>query len=341
MIDTISEDFFDVVIRTAVLEDRKELWAFSRTPNNHGGWVIVYRKTVTLGNGATIEYEYYPFASGGKPFLRVTYSLPKVVFGNNYQMVFDIEGAIAAANKLLPQVRGIPYLNLWKGKLVRLDVCYNHQLGHLVPYFVRAMQSLEYDRRRTLPYSSEGVFYGNASITTIFYNKAKELLNDKDDIAAMEAYGILRQETSLRKAYIKKLTGREHPTLRDISLEPLIATLEEDLEKLDLRGNSIGTRDTTFERLSETNDEDTATFLLGWLVRGKDSISRKDLAKASTLSKSTIRRRIADALDTKVPLTLTSYEEALPPLVIDREMILLEEEEQNRKNGNEFRKLPE
>jgi hypothetical protein len=168
MIDTIGLDYLYYEIPKVVLKDKKERWAHLEIPNEHEGWINYYAKNVRLKNGAVIRYEYYPFALAGKPFVRIILSLPNVVFGNNYQMIFDIESAVEIANQSLPVVRGIPHIDLWKGEIVRLDVCYNHHVGHLVPYFVRALQSLEYERRETLPYSSEGVSYGNDSIVTYF-----------------------------------------------------------------------------------------------------------------------------------------------------------------------------
>ena len=87
-------------------------------------------------------------------------------------------------------VTGIPKVNLWFGILARLDVCYNHKVGELVPYYIDALQSLEYSRRKTGPWTTEGVQYKNKQMSTKFYDKEKESGNS-------EAYGILRQETTL------------------------------------------------------------------------------------------------------------------------------------------------
>ena len=109
----------------------------------------------------------------------------------------------------------------------------------------KVMQSLEYSRRRTLPYTSEGVMFKNGQKVTKFYNKEKERMYEKDFEGAQAAQGILRQETGVRKKAIKKLVGKNEPTLRDVNVNLLIDILENDLQELGLLGHSIGIVDTT------------------------------------------------------------------------------------------------
>ncbi len=178
------------------------------------GFTIRYTRKVEVENGAAITYIYYPHAMNGSPILSIEFSLPNLIFGNNVEMVSDIGMAISQANNLLPVVVGVPKIDLWDGVLYRLDICYNHQVVTLVPYYVKAMQSLEYSRRRTLPYSFEGVMFKNRQKVTKFYNKEKERMHEKDFEGAQAAQGILRQETGVRKKAIKKLVGKKEPTLR-------------------------------------------------------------------------------------------------------------------------------
>jgi len=73
--------------------------------------------------GAPVNYNYYPYANGGSPFLYVEFSLPHLVLGSNVYMLFNFRDTVDLANGMLPDVASIPKLDLWDGILTRLDVC--------------------------------------------------------------------------------------------------------------------------------------------------------------------------------------------------------------------------
>src|SRR5215213_2336954 len=91
--------------------------------------VFIYNPKV---EETTLRFTYYPVDYSGHPMLTLECSLPKLVFDNNYRMLGSIDGAIKIANMLLAGVPHLPRLDLAEGVLIRLDLCYNHQVGDAV-----------------------------------------------------------------------------------------------------------------------------------------------------------------------------------------------------------------
>ena len=83
-----------------------------------------------------------------------------------------------------------PKLDIAEGILIRLDMCYNHQVGDAVDDYIKAIGNLEYPHRRTKYHRNEGAEFRAKHKTTKFYNKERES-------GFAEAHGILRQEITL------------------------------------------------------------------------------------------------------------------------------------------------
>jgi len=305
MIDTLGV-WFLIPISKAVLES----WGFERHPKGKY-FNMHYRLNISVGNGAVVTFTYLPYSYLRAPMLNLEFSLPHLLVGNNIHLVSNIEQAVAQANECLPKVEGIPVLNLWDGVLYRLDVCYDHKVGDLVPFYIQALQALEYSRRSTLPYTSQGVQYKNQQVTTKFYDKHKESGNPA-------ALGILRQETSLRKVAIKKLTGLKRPTLRDITMDLTLDALEDNLRALNLSGRSIGTYDTSLQTLCDAYGTDAGFCYFGALAAIVEYPSRDVVTSASGIHPRALDRRLKKVINAGLPLTLTRNKQPLPPLVIER-----------------------
>src|SRR5688500_4227390 len=217
----------------------------TRTPEGERQ-VFIYNPVV---DETTLRFTYYPRDYSGKPMLTLELSLPKLIFDNNYQMLGSISGAIFIANMRIDSVPHLPKLDLAEGILIRLDLCYNHQVGEAVDDFINALGKLEYPHRRTKFHMHEGVEYRAKRKTTKFYNKEHES-------GVIEAHGILRQETTmLNPKDIQKFLHKPKPTLLDVSYEQVAEELRSDLQKLGLMNNSIANRDTAFDTLCETHGE--------------------------------------------------------------------------------------
>ncbi len=273
--------------------------------------------TKYLPNSASVKLTYFPFQSSG--LLKKEFSLPSILFGNNVQLVIDLPGAIDAANSMLANMPGVPQVDLWAGRLYRLDVCYNFQVGELVPWYVKSLQGLEYDYHDTLPYTSQGVQFLNGQNALKMYDKARERQDEHDCAGAIAAKGMLRAEDELRKAYLQKLTGCDAPTLADITLPWTYDVIEHDLKELDLLDRSIGTAVTCFRRLREQYGTWEAIAMVGLMQLKLDYPSVELLAHDAHLHPNSIGRHLQNKFaKNQIPPTFTTYSEPLPPLAIDR-----------------------
>jgi hypothetical protein len=315
LIDTIGAQFsVHINLDTTVPWDEK-LYKKAR-----GGGCYKRILNITLDNGAPIQYTYYPYANKGLPLLNVEFSLPHMVLGNNVDMVFNLPQAITEANELLPDIPGVPTLNLWKGVIYRLDPCYNFQVGNLVPHYIRAIQFLDYPRREISPYRTGFMFKTNQEAVKI-YDKEKERLKEKDAVGAEAARAILRLEVTLRKQAVRKLAGKKKPTIRDISIDLLFDKLEKELDKLGLLNRSIANRKTALEQLCAKYGPRAGVYYFGLLVSKVEQPSKAVIVSATDLHPKSLDRQLKKIVQSDIPLTLTSTEEPLPPLIIDREMV--------------------
>jgi hypothetical protein len=243
MLDTVTVGF-----PLSVEDADLEYWDKCSTNEAGGKRYTKYYRNVKLDNSAKIKFCYYPVSFNKFPHLLVEMSIPKVINGNNIEPIFDLKYINNSLNTTLDTIPGVPHLDISEGNLSRIDVFYNHQCGNLVPYYIKALQSLEYSHRRTLPYSKQGVQYCSKQVTTKFYDKELECENSA-------AKGILRQEVTMRKKIIKKEIGKKNPTLFDLNAENLCDILEEDLQALKIYNRSIGTVNTLPHRLCKEYGE--------------------------------------------------------------------------------------
>jgi hypothetical protein len=289
-------------------EEQLKGWIHKTTSSPTGkSDVYIYNPVV---NDAMMKFTFYPFDYKGNPMLTLEVSLPKLSFGNNYQMIYNSDEAVKIANARLDEIPHLPKLDLAEGILIRLDMCYNHQVGDAVEDYIKAMGCLDYPHRRTKHHRYEGVEFRAKHKTTKFYNKERES-------GFAEAHGILRQEITLMNGKdIQKLFGVKKPTLTDISKEKVIAFLKDDLEKIGLLDNSIATRNTALKTLCEAHGDNAGFYYFGLLMSKMDK-SKKQIGKDAGTHPRSLDRKLKKIVDAGMPLTLTDREEPLPPLSIN------------------------
>ena len=286
-------------------DDQLKHWKL-RTTRIRTGIRQVYIYNPIVGE-TTLRFTYYPTDYSGKPMMTLEMSLPKMIFDNNYHMLGSIDETIKIVNMQLEGVPYIPKLDLAEGILIRLDMCYNHQVGEAVDDYIKALGNLDYPHRRTKYHRYEGVEYRAKHKTTKFYNKEHES-------GFIEAHGILRQEITLMHGKdIQQLLGKPRPTLLDVSYEQVAEELKSELSKLGLLDNSIANQDTAMDILCKEHGE-LAGFYYWALLKNKTGKSRKRITNESKMHPRSIDRKLRKIVDAGVPLTLTDREEPLPPL---------------------------
>jgi len=260
--------------------------------------------------GTVFRFTYFPESFDGSPMLTLEFSLPKLIFGNNYQMVENIQEAIKLANEKLAKVRDIPKLDLAEGILIRLDLCYNHQVGEAVNDYINALGCLDYPHRRTKGHRYEGVEYRSKHKTTKFYDKQHESRHE-------EAFGILRQEiTFLKGKDVQRLLENKKPTLPDLDLVTISEALKDDLQNLHLLNNSIATYDMALQKLCDAYGSEAGIYYFGLLI-AKMERSRKQIINKTQMHPRSLDRKLKKIVDLDMPLTLVDRKTPLPPLTID------------------------
>jgi hypothetical protein len=269
----------------------------------------IYNPTVTPDE-VSVRYTYYPISYNEEPLLTLEVSLPKLIHGNNHQMIGSIDGTIKMANLILELVPYAPKLDLAEGVLIRLDLCYNHQVGDLVDDYVKAIGYLDYPHRRTKYHRYEGAEFRSKHKTTKFYNKHLES-------GLPDAAGILRQElTVLRGSNVAKLLGKKNPTLLDVHKDLVTFQLKTDLDRLKLLDNSIANRDTALKRLCQDHGPKAGVYYYGYLVARLNK-SKLQLGQETQTHPHSINRYLRKIVSSKIALTLTDNSEPLPPLEIN------------------------
>lgn len=302
MIDTIRVKF--PIYPT---DEQLKAWTLRTTKSEMGiKTVYIYNPVV---DETTLRFTYHPLDYSGKPMLTLEFSLPKLIFGNNYQMIQSTDGAIKIANMALANIPHVPKLDLAEGILIRLDLCYNHQVGDSVNDYIIAIGNLDYPHRRTKYHRYEGTEFRAKHKTTKFYNKENES-------GYIEAQGILRQEnTMINGKDIQKLLHTSRPTLLNVTPELVKKVLQSDLEKLGLLNNSIANRDIAFEMLCKSHGEYAGSYYWALLLN-KTKKSRREIMREAVMHPRSLDRKLRKIVKTGVPLTLTDKEEPLPPLSI-------------------------
>lgn len=303
MIDTIRVKF-----PINPTEEQLKGWTHQTTSSPTGkSDKFIYNPVI---NDAMLKFTYRPFDFKGNPMLSLEVSLPKISFGYNYQMITSIDEAIKVVNSRLGEIPNIPKLDIAEGILIRLDMCYNHQVGDMVEDYIKAIGNLDYPHRRTKHHRGEGAEFRAKHKTTKFYNKEHES-------GFAEAHGILRQEITLMNGKdIQKMFGKSKPALTDISKEKIVEFLQDDLSKLGLLGNSIANRDTALKMLCEEYGNNAGIFYFGLIVSKLDK-SKKRIKQDTSTHPRSLDRKLKKIVDAGIPLTLTEREEPLPPLVIN------------------------
>lgn len=314
MIDTIG-----LTYPISIPKDSLNSWDYGKKYQENS-FFITYNLQVYAENGTSITYRYHPYSKLCTPLLKLEFSLPRLIYGDNLYMIFNIPEATCEANQKLPSIPGVPDLDLRKGKLHRLDICHNFQVAEFVPYYIDSLQHLEYSRRRTEPYSTRGVQFRNKQTCLKFYDKERSYI-DKNVPVNPEAKGVLRMEATLKKDKIKKLTDKENPNIEDIYIESLTYYMDLELKKLGLYCRSIGTYDTTLPELCQTFGWKKGVNLYGFMVSMESYPTIDAFLDATGMEKRSCYRYLKNIKDGGYPLTITKNEKPLPPLTIDREAI--------------------
>ncbi len=101
-------------------------WNRHETHKPSGECRLEYYFNPSAHTGIPIRATYRPESIIGPHLFLLEMSLPRILFGSNWQLVLDIEAAITAADRIIASVEAFPALpSVAHMTISRLDVCYN------------------------------------------------------------------------------------------------------------------------------------------------------------------------------------------------------------------------
>ena len=302
------------------------------------------------GTPTFIKVLYYPNENrpGLSPYYLLEFSVPKLIYGTNARLIYnDLGGAMQKLNELINTLPGLPEVDVTKGIIHRIDLCYDHVVGNCVGDYLLVLRDLDYSHREpTISYTAAdaystkgtGVSFRSNTHSTTFYDKQAEMLKHSDTRFLPKAVGILRQEQRINSkrsiSKLLKLRAGEQPTLLDFTEKAIVRLLNDDLTMLGLTHQNPTRFDTALETLTQcygTRKADTLySFLIRYQKTNRDKLielyrtikqSGKDKgqkAKTESVNKK-LEGYIRDIWQANVSMCLDNNMQTLNPLEINLE----------------------
>lgn len=238
-------------------------------------------------------------------------SLPKALFGNNWTMLEDLAPATDAADHWLQNDEAMPELpSVADMSVSRLDLCWNFQVGELLPYYIDALAKLDYARRTKARFNSQTVEFRIKTAKTKFYDKRAEAGEECPP-------GILRFEVTFHKAQaVKHALGTRKPVLfGQLDANVLHAVMARELNALGILGAPFATLNEAAARLRSRYGPNRGAyrFMVLQMAQTRD---RDQIALELGISRNVVNEALADVRKAGLPLALSEAEASLPPLDI-------------------------
>ena len=303
MICTVKQSF-----RGEISEKFGKLWQKRREQVTLNYSHYYYTYNPVSDKGADIKCRFDPRSFDKKPALTLEYSLPKLIFGNNIEEIRDIPWAVDRGNEEIAKVPGLEGIDIKEGRLTRLDLAYNHQVGKRLRDYIGALSRMKYPHRKTVIYQHESVYFNSGRSRTYFYDKFKE----SGDVAAK---GMLRQEASLNDRWLIDEKFGKRATLLDVTLGKAQEVLMDDLATLGIDMPILGMDAESLERLTNSVGHYAAHYYRDVLntMSEYDQGDREQLIKKNT---SSMDNRIKKAIRKLEFAPVIAQGKSLPPLRI-------------------------
>lgn len=239
MVDTVRLRFYTrlkVPIHGVLKKDTKEV--------KPGVFITLYKGFLTSASGAMISIKYQTENRKISPQLSLTFSVPKVVQGNNIDEIPEGTDIIARLNKELRFVfvkLGMNPLDLARGEYMRLDIAHNFRVGTYVFEYLQYLDTQNYPRRDRHSYRNRpkrptqnievrdnGVCFYSSAVQLEFYAKGLESGIPRAD-------ELLREEIQYKKPKaVRAFLGNPHPKVIDLPESDCVFVLQRDLDLLGL-----------------------------------------------------------------------------------------------------------
>jgi len=314
-IDTIKVTFFVPMNQISFVDWLRK--TTTRIQKNGESWLFeFYVRNYVNANKMVIHLKFVPIDFYGRQGNRliIDFSLPRLIYGCNHQMLEDLGFAMDQANIELSYIPGLPRLiDIRDAELNRLDICENFQVWENSQDYIQAIFKAHFPHRKTVPYPTTGViFKAKSGISTSVYLKYED-----PNCGHEEARGKLRFEISMRrKCHIVTLTGKKEPRLRDLTIEMVAGRIQKDMNILHLNRPIVCDRKKIENILSEKYTPRQVRSLLGYLLE------RQTLTYEQLIGKGITRRTIChyEKLLAEAGVSSLSIEsnKVLPPLSVNK-----------------------
>ena len=255
---------------------------------------------------------YRPKSYTGLHLLTIELSLPKLLLGNNWQMLWDIPSGIVALDALLAACPALPALpSVADMTLSRLDVCYNYQVGENLPHYIAALARLDYPRRTTVRFNTQTVEFRCKSVKCKFYDKHAETLGQSPP-------GILRHEITLPRARAIRtaLSFPQPATLADLTLRLLALLLQRDLHHLSIYNTPFATHNQAAATLTQQYGRNRGAYRFMALALFQ-TLDRNHIAAALGIKRGSVSELLSDVRKAGLSLSLSDNNQPLSPLRVE------------------------
>ena len=286
-------------------------WNRRETNTAAGKYYLEYHFNPSADTGIPIRATYRPESIIGPHLFLLEMSLPHVLFGNNWQLVFDIQAAITAADRIIASLDALPPLpSIAYMSISRLDVCYNYLVGYLLRHYLYVLALLHYPRRDSARFNDETVEFWAQSVKSKFYDKHRETNGEAPA-------GLLRHEVTLHgAAKVKQALGFERPvTLRDLHPHMLKKVLEDDLDRLGILNRPFRPSLNAAQALIDMYGPIGGPRRFGVLTMYQQ-FGPEQIADMLGITQAAVTRILADVRKAGMSTALTDTEIDLPPLTI-------------------------
>lgn len=183
-------------------------------------------------NNSFVTLKYIPADFMGRPLnlLLLEFSLPKLLFGNNYCNIDNWQFALDYVNATFANIPGLPQLgDVRDAILYRLDLCANFMVGASdINDYLQGVSRAKHPHREKVTYVDSNVVFPTKEIRTLFYDKYRESKKKAPE-------GTFHVEIQmLRRHIIGEWVGKKQPTLRNITPRMIMERLLKELKILHL-----------------------------------------------------------------------------------------------------------
>lgn len=273
--------------------------------------------------GASIRYIYRPSDYQGNPLLYISISsFPKLVYGDELEVIHNLEEAIFRANLIVNSTPVLPGIDLGKGEIDYVDFVYDHHLGDQTDDYLEVITRLIHPHRTRIVYlnAERGIVRSAKDNGVLFSTESGNGLlrfYKRDESCGIP--GILRQESGVSERTLRRITGIDRLIFREITPELAVHCLQNSLDAIGMNNTVITDKENALGILLKQYSSGKAMRLAEFVsFAGEHPESdTQQLAKALKYTPQAINKYKRQLTAAGIAPTTISSSRVLEPLTID------------------------